>query len=133
MLTMKQAREQKGLTKTQTADAIGVSLQTYSKYEQNNASMKYSTFANFCKLVDQKADNIIIDNKRLTINKIIREYLQDNNIDIGLLADKVGTPKNYLEYILYSDDTIDAVLYYKLCTALDVKLEYFLLMVEDVV
>ena len=40
MKTLKTIRENKGVTKTAVAQALGVTLKTYSEYEANPQSMK---------------------------------------------------------------------------------------------
>lgn len=56
----------------------------------------------------------------------IKQYLQDHGIKQGFIAEKVDIPSSKMSDICNKDATIDCVLYYKICKALDVPLETFL-------
>jgi transcriptional regulator with XRE-family HTH domain len=56
----------------------------------------------------------------------IGQYLTDNGIKQSFVADKVGIAKSQMSDICTKGRTIDCVLYYKICKALNVPLEMFL-------
>lgn len=56
----------------------------------------------------------------------IKQYLNDNGIKQAFLADKVDIPQSQLSDICNKGRSIDCVLYYKICKALNVPLEKFL-------
>ena len=57
----------------------------------------------------------------------IKKYLTENGIKQAFLVEKTGLSANAISDICRgSKKTIDAVAYYKICTALGVNLEYFL-------
>ena len=58
VLTLKQARNLTGKTQTEMAQAIGVCLATYRKYEENPASMTINHARLFCREVGQPPERI---------------------------------------------------------------------------
>lgn len=56
----------------------------------------------------------------------IGQYLTDNGIKQSFVADKVGIAKSQMSDICTKGRTVDCVLYYKICKALNVPLEMFL-------
>ena len=56
----------------------------------------------------------------------IKQYLTDNGIKQAFLAEKVEIPQSQLSDICNKGRSIDCVLYYKICKALNVPLEKFL-------
>ena len=63
------------------------------------------------------------------IGEKIKQYLEANGIKQSFLADKIGITKQKMTYIC-SSKVIDCVTYYKICKALNVPLETFLVDVE---
>lgn len=53
---LKQARKEKGLTQTQAAEKLGLSQQTWQRFETGKYDLKMSTIYNICKLLDISAD-----------------------------------------------------------------------------
>ncbi len=51
MLTLKEAREAKGVKQSAVADAINVSRQTYAKYEESPGKMPISKAAAACRFI----------------------------------------------------------------------------------
>lgn len=60
------------------------------------------------------------------VGKRIKDYLTEKGIKQSFVADKVGIPNSQMSNILNNGRSIDCVLYYKICTALDVPLDTFL-------
>jgi len=60
------------------------------------------------------------------VGKRIGEYLTNNGIKQSWLAEKVGITAPQMSDICNKGRTIDCVLYYKICKALNVALETFL-------
>lgn len=60
----------------------------------------------------------------------IKEYLTENGIKQSFVAEKIGVSTSVMSDICNKDRTIDCVLYYKICKALNVPLEFFLKGVE---
>jgi len=58
VLTLRQARNLTGKTQTELAQAIGVCLATYRKYEENPETMTISQARRFCQEVNQPPDRI---------------------------------------------------------------------------
>ena len=58
MLTLKQARNLAGKSQTEIAQAIGVCLATYRKYEENPETMSIMQARRFCLEVGQPVDRI---------------------------------------------------------------------------
>ena len=57
----------------------------------------------------------------------IKRYLAENGIKQAFLVEKTGLSANVISDICNGNKkTIDAVVYYKICTALGVDLAYFL-------
>ena len=56
----------------------------------------------------------------------IKQYLTDNGIKQAFLAEKVEIPQSQLSDICNKGRSIDCVLYYKICKALNVPFEKFL-------
>jgi DNA-binding XRE family transcriptional regulator len=59
-MTMKSARINVGMTQTEMAKALGVSLSAYQKYEDNPQSMRLSKFLKFCKITKRNYKDIKI-------------------------------------------------------------------------
>ena len=53
-----EARREKGLTQTQLAKAIGVSVQTVSKYESGKASPRERTWRKLAAILDKPVDHL---------------------------------------------------------------------------
>ena len=62
------------------------------------------------------------------IGSKIKEYLTENGIKQGFVAEKVGLTPSQMSDICNRNKSIDCVTYYKICKALNVPLETF---VED--
>ena len=60
------------------------------------------------------------------VGKKLKEYLSEHGIMQGYVANKVGISPSQMSDICNKDRTIDCILYYKICKALDVPLETFL-------
>ena len=60
------------------------------------------------------------------VGKRISEYLTDHGIKQGFIADKAGIPHSQMSEICKKGRTIDCMTYYKICKALNVPLETFL-------
>ena len=65
------------------------------------------------------------------VGKAIGQYLTENGIKQSFVADKVGIPKSQMSDICTKDRTVDSVLYYKICKALNVPLGTFLDQLEE--
>lgn len=59
--------------------------------------------------------------------KRIKEYLDANNMELSTIASKVNVSTETMQNICCNDADIDSVLYYKICKALKVPLETFLI------
>lgn len=64
------------------------------------------------------------------VGEKIKQYLTENGIKQSFVAEKVGIPASQLSEICNKGRSIDCVLYYKICKALNVPLETFLEGVE---
>jgi transcriptional regulator with XRE-family HTH domain len=60
------------------------------------------------------------------IGSKIKEYLTENGIKQGFVAEKVGLTPSQMSDICNRNKSIDCVTYYKICKALNVPLETFL-------
>lgn len=62
------------------------------------------------------------------IGQKIKQYLEDNGIKQTFIAEKIGISKQKMSYICTSNSNkdVDCVTYYKICKALNVPLETFL-------
>lgn len=56
----------------------------------------------------------------------IGAYLEENGIKQTFLAEKVGIDRPRLSNIILHDRKVDCVLYYKICKALNLPLDYFM-------
>jgi transcriptional regulator with XRE-family HTH domain len=65
------------------------------------------------------------------VGKFIGQYLTENGIKQTFVAEKVGIPKSQMSDICTKDRSVDSVLYYKICKALNVPLETFLEKIEE--
>lgn len=59
------------------------------------------------------------------LGAIIKQYLNENGIKQNFLVEKTGLSPSQISYICNHDRRVDAIEYYKICKALNVKLEYF--------
>lgn len=59
------------------------------------------------------------------IGAAIKEYLEQNGIKQSFVASKVGITPAQMSEICNKGRTIDCVLYYKICSALNVPLDQF--------
>lgn len=59
------------------------------------------------------------------VGEKIKQYLTDNGIKQAFLAEKVGISPSQMSDICNKGRTIDCVLYYKICKALNVPLDLF--------
>lgn len=59
------------------------------------------------------------------VGEKIKQYLTDNGIKQAFLAEKVGITPSQMSDICNKGRTIDCVLYYKICKALNVPLDMF--------
>ena len=55
----------------------------------------------------------------------IKEYLEANGIKQAFVAEKAGLTPSQMSGICNGKSSIDCVVYYKICRALNVPLEYF--------
>lgn len=62
-MQLKEAREAKGIKQAAVANALGVSRQTYSKYEQDQSSMTISQARAACKFIGVSMDDIFLAEK----------------------------------------------------------------------
>ena len=62
----------------------------------------------------------------IDVGKNIKEYMAENGIKQSFVADKVGIPQPQMSDICNKGRSIDCILYYKICNALNVPLEKFL-------
>jgi transcriptional regulator with XRE-family HTH domain len=60
------------------------------------------------------------------IGSKIKEYLTENGIKQGFVAEKVGLTPSQMSDICNRNKSIDCVTYYKICKTLNVPLETFL-------
>ena len=60
------------------------------------------------------------------VGKKIGDYLNANGIKQSYLADKIGIDRPRLSNIIIHDRKVDCVLYYKICKALGLPLDYFM-------
>ena len=60
------------------------------------------------------------------VGKRIGQYLKDHGITQSFVAEKVGIDKPRMSEICTKGRSIDCVLYYKICKALNVPFETFL-------
>ena len=60
------------------------------------------------------------------VGKRIGQYLNENGIKQSFVAEKVGIAASQMSDICKKGRTVDCVLYYKICKALNVPLETFL-------
>lgn len=60
------------------------------------------------------------------VGKRIGQYLKDHGITQSFVAEKVGIDKPRMSDICTKGRSIDCVLYYKICKALNVPFETFL-------
>ena len=58
MQTLKEARESKGIKKIAVAEAVGVSRQTYTKYEENPKTMTIQKAEEVCAFLGYDIDEI---------------------------------------------------------------------------
>lgn len=65
------------------------------------------------------------------VGKFIGQYLKENGIKQTFVAEKVGIPNSQMSDICTKDRSVDSVLYYKICKALNVPLETFLEKTEE--
>lgn len=56
----------------------------------------------------------------------IKEYLSDNGIKQGFVAEKVGITPSQMSDICNKNRSIDCITYYKICKVLDVPLDKFI-------
>lgn len=63
MQTLKEAREAKGIKQNAVAEAIGVSRQTYAKYEANPESMTIAQARAVCNFIGGDIEFIAFDKK----------------------------------------------------------------------
>ena len=61
---IKEARKKAGLTQQQAADAIGVSQQTWQRFEGGKFDLKMSTIYNICKALNISSDWLLGLDKR---------------------------------------------------------------------
>ena len=59
------------------------------------------------------------------VGKEIKEYLEQNGIKQSFVAEKVGITPSQMSGICNKGRSIDCVLYYKICRALNVPLDLF--------
>lgn len=59
------------------------------------------------------------------IGAAIKNYLNQNGIKQAFVADKVGITTGQMSDICNKGRTIDCILYYKICRALNVSLDFF--------
>lgn len=62
----------------------------------------------------------------MSVGAAIGSYLKENGIKQTFLADKVGMPDAKMSAIINQGQRIEVVEYYKICKALDVPFEKFL-------
>ncbi len=85
---LKQARENKGLTQAQVANAIGVAKSTYSGYETGNSEPSMNIIASLMKLFEVRPDFLwqdevsfaegnVIENKLLNMYRQLNEEGQE--------------------------------------------------------
>lgn len=55
----------------------------------------------------------------------IKEYLEKNGIKQAFVAEKVGITSSQMSYICNGRQSIDCVIYFKICRALNVPLDLF--------
>ena len=59
------------------------------------------------------------------IGAAIKEYLEKNGIKQSFVAEKAGLSANQMSDICNKGRSIDCVVYYKICKALNVSLDFF--------
>lgn len=59
------------------------------------------------------------------LGKIIRDYLNENGIDLSLVAENLNMPIKKITRELHQKD-IDCIFYYKLCKFLELPLDFFM-------
>lgn len=63
MKTLKEARTDKGIKQLAVADAIGITRQTYAKYEENPAIMPIGKAIEACRFIGVEVSDIFFDRK----------------------------------------------------------------------